>query len=218
MMKLTTSALSILVLLGASPAPARGQESPSTLRVLPGELDLGRHPAGTDIDRSGWVLNDGDEPVLLQRVTATCGCTTARLSPTTLPPRAALHVPLHVTAPKAPGVSKSVAVTFFAEGRTPVKLPVQVASEADGSAEPSTPGEPAPDPQAEPAAEAARQYLGTMMPTLSWTDFRADGAAVTAVAWSADFDKPVGLVTCRMDEDGRVESVLLESIATIGVG
>ncbi len=220
MMKLTTPALSIL-LLGAFPAPARAADPPSALRVLPGELDLGRHPVSSKLDCSVWVLNDGDEPVLLRRVTASCGCTTARLAPTTLAPRAALCVPLHVTAPKSPGVSKSVSVTFFAADGAPVRLPVHIASEAEAGAEGEAvaeAAEPASDPQAEPAAEAVRQYLDAMMPTLYFGDFRADGTDVTAVAWSADRETPVGLVTCRLNGDGRVESVLLRSIEAIGRG
>lgn len=216
-MKLATPALSIL-LLGASPAPARAADPPSALRVLPGQLDLGRHPVGTKLDCGVWVLNGGDEPVLLQRVAASCGCTTARLAPTTLVPCAALHVPIHVTVPKSPGVSKAVSVTFFPADGAPVRLPVHIASEAEEAAEDEeTVIETAAAPEADtdPAAEAAHRYLDAMMPGLTFGDFQADGTDVTAVAWSADGATPVGLVTCRLAPGGRVESVLLRSIDPI---
>lgn len=49
-------------------------------------LELGDMPNGEIAERQVAVRNDGRTPLVIDTVTTTCGCTTATLSPMTIPP------------------------------------------------------------------------------------------------------------------------------------
>jgi hypothetical protein len=49
-------------------------------------LELGQIPNGEIADVDIIVSNDGDSPLVIESVTTTCGCTTARLNPMTIAP------------------------------------------------------------------------------------------------------------------------------------
>jgi hypothetical protein len=49
-------------------------------------LELGDMPNGEIAERQVTVRNDGSTPLVVDTVTTTCGCTTASLTPMTIPP------------------------------------------------------------------------------------------------------------------------------------
>ena len=110
-------------------APAAAQ--PAQLAVLPDELDLGERAPGKIVRTSVWLLNTGRETLELTGAKGSCGCTAIDFKPRALPPRAGMEVPVRVTAPKRPGLSKPVSITFTIKDRPPVRLPVRIATTGD---------------------------------------------------------------------------------------
>lgn len=113
------------------PASAAGvhQEAPrhTGVELMPGELDLGRVPAGGARMGSVWLINNGDTPRRVESARASCGCTTVHaFQPTTLQPGESMMVELTMTGPDKAGLTKTKYVTFQVEGQAPLRLPVHL--------------------------------------------------------------------------------------------
>lgn len=132
-MKLSILALATLLVAshGGLPAAACDAVAPGTATaiVVPGELDLGTHTPRTTVRNAVWLINPGDEPLELLSARGSCGCTVLDFTARVLPPKAGLEVPIRVTAPKNPGIHKTVTVTFTILDRAPLKLPIRIATE-----------------------------------------------------------------------------------------
>ncbi len=134
-MKLSILALATLLVASHGGLPAAACDAVSrddaTAIVVPGELDLGTHTPRTTVRDAVWLINPGDEPLELLSARGSCGCTVLDFTARVLPPKAGLEVPIRVTAPKKPGIHKTVTVIFTILNRDPLKLPIRIATEGD---------------------------------------------------------------------------------------
>lgn len=74
--------LVVMVLLGAAACSPKGP----TISVETVELDLGDVVNGEIITREIAVHNEGEAPLVVDSVSASCGCTTVTLEPMTIAP------------------------------------------------------------------------------------------------------------------------------------
>lgn len=85
-----------LALLLAACGGATGASGAPWIALETTELALGEMPNGQIVERELAVRNDGDGPLVVDKVMTSCGCTTAALEPMTI----------------APGESGTLRVTF----------------------------------------------------------------------------------------------------------
>jgi hypothetical protein len=170
------AALALLVL--APPAPAAAGDAaapaaapPSGVVTVPARLDLGTVAPGVVRTERVWLVNASLNPVTVESIEPTCGCTTAPgFAGVTLEPATATPVVLSIRTPKAAGADKSVTVRFPAAWGAPATLEVTMET-APASADAEEAGGPETAPPAVLVPD--RDHLGPV----------AAGAATDAVAW-----------------------------------
>jgi hypothetical protein len=95
--------------------------------VAPDELHLGVRAPGEIVETSVWLINTDNAPLEVVEAKGSCGCTKLiGFAPRTLAPRTAVEVPIRVTAPKGPGRSKRISVTFTIRDGEPVRVPIRI--------------------------------------------------------------------------------------------
>ena len=101
-----------LLLCGTARAegPDTGAHGP-LIRVEPAGFDFGAVVAGRTLRKEFRLRNAGDQPLLLQRVRTSCGCTVGKLARTSLEPGAATALVVSLTTGSSRGhLVKSVVV------------------------------------------------------------------------------------------------------------
>ncbi len=161
----------------------------------PRVADLGPVRAGNLLSASVHLVNLGHVTRQVTATRAACECTTfPDFSPFALPPgeEADVHLELEVPATTAGRVTKDI--TVVVAGQPPVKVPLRMLV-------------------IHPRVEAVLQRLAERYPdTYVYDEFRIDDDVVTAVAWTPDRSRPAARVTCRFDEEGRIERLHLDKI------
>ncbi len=121
-----------LLLCGTARAegPEAGARGP-LIRVEPAGFDFGAVVAGKVLRKEFRLRNAGDQPLLLQRVRTSCGCTVGKLARTTLEPGAATSLVVSLTTGMSRGhLVKSVIVPSN-DSQTPLlEIKVQATVEA----------------------------------------------------------------------------------------
>jgi hypothetical protein len=79
---------SLLILVACGGQAAGDEPAAGAPRIAPEvkTLALGEMPNGEVAEREIAVRNDGDAPLVVARITTSCGCTTATLEPMTIAP------------------------------------------------------------------------------------------------------------------------------------
>ena len=87
-------------------------------------------------------------------------------------------------------------ITFVLEGRQSFKVAVRMET-------------------TDTRVEALKRHFDELYPsTYTFNGFRIDGDVITAIAWEGDKERPRAMVTCRFNDDGTVQSTLVEPISS----
>ena len=112
-----------------------------------------------DCEFTFW--NDGDEPLILQTVKASCGCTTPKYTQKPVMPGQKGTIGVHYNTNNVGGFSKTVTVTSNAVNNQRVVLRIKGTVTQDGNSQPqrqavnpATPAQAAPAMKTEPAKAA----------------------------------------------------------------
>ena len=124
-----------LLLCGAARAEGPdGNVRGPLIRVEPASFDFGAVVAGKVLRKEFRLRNAGDQPLLLQRVRTSCGCTVGKLARTTLEPGASTSLVVSLTTGSNRGhLVKSVVVPSN-DPKTPL---LEIRIEATVEASPS---------------------------------------------------------------------------------
>ncbi len=171
-------------------------ETTSDIRAEPAVVDLGPVAAGTLISASARLVNTSDIPHRITAATPACNC--MRLpdfTPVTLAAGEAIDVHFEVETPSLLGTT-SRDITFVLEGRQVFNVPVRMKT-------------------TDTRVEGLERHFDELYPsTYTFNGFRIDGDVITAIAWEGDKQRPRAMVTCRFNDDGTVQSSLVEMISS----
>ena len=122
------------------------------------EHQYGTIQKGGDGDCEFKFWNDGNEPLILQNVKASCGCTTPSYTQKPVMPGQSGVIKVHYNTNNVGGFSKTVTVTSNAVDNPRVVLRIKGNVKADQAAQPEQTGaQPAVQPQVKPAVKPARE-------------------------------------------------------------
>ncbi|MET0636826.1 MAG: DUF1573 domain-containing protein [Chitinophagaceae bacterium] len=114
------SILSFLLLLTGFAAAAQTTPAPvEILLVKQTEHDFGKIPQGKPVFHNFEIVNTGNEPLTLQNVQATCGCTTPEWSREPIAPGATSVIKVGYNAAAEGAFDKPITITYK-EGQTKV--------------------------------------------------------------------------------------------------
>lgn len=160
----------------------------------PPVIELCSVTPGSLVSTSVRLVNTGDIPHRVTIVRPSCSCMTVRgFTPTTIAPGEAFDVHLDVETPSTLGAT-SHDLTFVLEGRRALTVPVRMKT-------------------TDARAEKFQQHLDGLYPgRYSLRNVVIEDDILTAVAFEVADRRPSAWVTCRFNDDGTVDSLLLEPI------
>jgi len=133
-----TISLSIALALGAVSCRTNGQDSEQPearadalvigpkIRIDHPRHDFGRVTEGDKLRHVFTVTNDGDAPLVIEKVTTSCGCTAAVVKEKTVSPGDQTEVKVEVDTNNRPGSQHKTASVFTNDPTTPqVRLDIQ---------------------------------------------------------------------------------------------
>ncbi|RYY60290.1 MAG: DUF1573 domain-containing protein [Chitinophagaceae bacterium] len=124
----------LLVLTGFAAVAQTAPTPPEVLTLKQTEHDFGKIPQGKPVFYSFEIVNVSNEPLTLQNVQATCGCTTPEWSKEPIAPGATAIIKVGYNAAAEGPFEKPITITYK-EGQTKVlKIKGTVWKAPEGSA------------------------------------------------------------------------------------
>ena len=124
----------LLLVACAFSVAAQPSNPPEVLQLKQVEHDFGKIPQGKPVYYSFEIVNISDEPLVLQNVQASCGCTTPEWSKDPIAPGATAIIKVGYNAAAEGAFEKPITITYK-EGQTKViKIKGTVWKAPEGSA------------------------------------------------------------------------------------
>jgi hypothetical protein len=124
---LTLGAIAQQNAVKAQPAQSATGASPAVANPNAGEFqfaaethDFGKIPKGTPVSHEFTFTNNGKEPIVINNVQASCGCTTPKWPKEPILPGKTASISVQYNAASAGGFNKSITIT--SNSKTPTKV------------------------------------------------------------------------------------------------
>lgn len=95
-----------------APAPAPAAKPAEVLQVKETSYDFGKIQQGRPVTHNFEVINTGKEPLMLENVQASCGCTTPEWSKEPIQPGASSTIKVGYNAAAEGDFSKSITISY----------------------------------------------------------------------------------------------------------
>ena len=133
------SILSILLVFAGLVAGAQSTNQAEVLKLKETVYDFGKIPQGKPVYHSFEITNTGTEPLVLENVSATCGCTTPEWSKEPIAPGATAVIKVGYNAASAAPFDKDITITYKNGLTKVVKIKGVVWQAPEGSAPANAP-------------------------------------------------------------------------------
>ncbi len=128
--------LSLSFFAGAQAVPESSTEE--ILKLKETEHDFGKIPQGKPVYYTFEIVNVGSQPLKLDDVHASCGCTTPEWSREEIAPGATAHIKVGYNAASEGGFDKVVTITYNTNQSKILKIKGNVWRAPEGSAPPNS--------------------------------------------------------------------------------
>lgn len=93
-------------------APADNKTAPDILQLKEKGYDFGKIPQGRPVTHIFEIVNNGAEPLLLENVQASCGCTTPEWSRDAIKPGATANIKVGYNAAGEGNFTKTITISY----------------------------------------------------------------------------------------------------------